>query len=29
MMFKAFESAIFLKPKKLKQSSKQSEQSNQ
>ena len=29
MVFKAFESAIFLKPKKLKQSSKQSEQSNQ
>ena len=29
MIFKAFESAIFLKPKKLKQSSKQSEQSNQ
>ena len=29
MIFKAFESAIFLKPKKLKQLSKQSEQSNQ
>ena len=29
MIFKAFESAIFLKLKKLNKSSKQSEQSNQ